>query len=601
MLLWFRRVLVGTLAKVLLILMIISFAFFGYQTAFDGNPQADIVATVGSVDIPATRLMRAREQIQENYTRAFGGQALPDFFTQRIWDDALKLLINDALITSAAEKWQMPIPEKRLVKILGNYPAFQNADKIFDPELFKSVLAKSGVTPQEVLDDVRVAEWQRYFRDAFVAAAVVPDALVVSTLQQDKETRSALIFTLPVVPMTTDVPDATLKPWFQTRTDRYKTPEKRMFGYTTLGLTFTDAAIESYYKAHTDAFTPTPKRRVLQKFCPDQACVDQNQSLKALDPKQSAVTDLGLVEAKDLLPVLRQAAFDLPLNTVSSPLKTDFGWTFLQVTEIQAPPAPPLKDIRNQVIEAMKTPESVEALYKQTNALETAVAETGSLEKASQSQSLSYQKTALITRDTIPDVLKPFDKELWSLPPKGTSGLQEISPDHYVMATLIQVVPSAAMTFEQARAMVLRDYHTEQAQALLKQKRDALKEKLKAMKPEERTAFLSDDDINAVQPTAMSRARAIEAFQADVAEIMFSAPIGEIKDITSGAMAQIVLVTDVQRPDPKTLSGPEKEETRRRLKDAIAQDYYEAFLEDLKTLFPVTVKQDVFKRLKANG
>jgi peptidyl-prolyl cis-trans isomerase D len=601
MLLWFRRALAGTLAKVLLVLMIVSFAFFGYETAFQANPQTDIVATVGSVDIPATRLMRAREQIQENYTRAFGGQALPDFFQQRIWDDALKLLVNDALITSAAEKWQMPIPEKRLVKILGNYPAFQNADKTFDPELFKSVLAKSGVTPQEVLDDVRVAEWQRYFRDAFLAAAVVPEPLVIATLQQDKETRSALIFTLPVVPMTTDVPDSTLKPWFQTRTDRYKTPEKRMFGYTTLGLTFTDAAIESYYKAHTDAFTPAPKRRVLQQFCPDQACVDQNKGLKSLDPKQSGVTDLGLVEAKDLLLVLRQVAFDLPLNTVSAPVKTDFGWTFLQVTEIQAPPAPPLKDIKPQVIEAMKTPESVEALYKQTNALETAVAETGSLEKASQSLKVPFEKTALVTQDAIPEVLKPLDKELWSLPPNGTSGLQEISPDHYVMATLIQVVPSQPMTFAEARAQVLRDYHTEQAQTLLKQKRDALKAKLKAMKPEERTAFLSDDDINVAQPIALSRARAMEAFQADVAEMMFGSAIGEIKDITSGAMAQIVIVTGIQRPDPKTLSGPEKEETRRRLKDAIAQDYYEAFLEDLKTLFPVTVHQDVFKRLKTNG
>ena len=601
MLLWFRRALAGTLAKVLLILMIVSFAFFGYETAFQANPQTDIVATVGSIDIPATRLMRAREQIQENYTRAFGGQALPDFFQQRIWDDALKLLVNDALIISAAEKWQMPIPEKRLVKILGTYPAFQNADKTFNPDLFKSVLAKSGVSPEEVLDDVRVAEWQRYFRDAFVAAAVVPEPLVIASLQQDKETRSALIFTLPVVPMTTDVPDTTLKPWFQTRTDRYKTPEKRMFGYTTLGLTFTDAAIESYYKAHTDAFTPAPKRRVLQKFCPDQACVDQNKALKTLDPKQSGVTDLGLIEAKDLLPVLRQAAFDLPLNTVSAPVKTDFGWTFLQVTEIQAPPAPPLKDIKPQVIEAMKTPESVEALYKQTNALETAVAETGSLEKASQSLKVPFEKTALVTQDAIPEVLKPLDKELWSLPPNGTSGLQEIAPDHYVMATLIQVVPAKPMTFAEARAQVLRDYHTEQAQTLLKQKRDALKAKLKAMKPEERTAFLSDDDINVAQPTVISRARAMEAFQADVAEIMFNAPTGEIKDITSGAMAQIVIVTGIQRPDPKTLSAPEKEETRRRLKDAIAQDYYEAFLDDLKTLFPVTVDEDVFKRLKTNG
>ena len=129
MLLWFRRVLVGTLAKVLLILMIISFAFFGYQTAFDGNPQADLVATVGSVDIPATRLMRAREQIQENYTRAFGGQALPDFFTQRIWDDALKLLVNDALITSAAEKWQMPIPEKTFGENFGQLSGFSKCPK----------------------------------------------------------------------------------------------------------------------------------------------------------------------------------------------------------------------------------------------------------------------------------------------------------------------------------------------------------------------------------------------------------------------------------------------------------------------------------------
>jgi peptidyl-prolyl cis-trans isomerase D len=601
MLLWFRRVLAGALAKVLLILMIISFAFFGYESAFHGNPKADIVATVGDIDIPAVRLVRAHDQMKENYTQAFGGQPLPDFFKARLWDDALKLLINDALITSAAQKWQMPIPEKRLVNVLGSYPAFQNDKKTFDPERFKSVLAKAGVSPEDVLNDVRVSEWQRYFRDGFLAAAVVPEALVTATLQQEKETRSALIFTLPVVPMTTDVPDDTLKPWFDAHKDRYKTPEKRLFAYTQLGLSFTDAAIDAYYKAHPNAFTPPEKRHVVQLFCASEECVRQHQALKTLDPKQPGVTDLGVLEKKDLLPALREPAFTLALNTVSAPVKTDFGWTFLQVTKIEAAETPPLANVRDQVIEALKTPESVEAVYKQTSDLETAITETGSLEKAAKSLNLPYEQTALVDQDTIPDVLKPLSRELWTLPVNGTSGLQEVAPDRYVVASLMKIVPSTPMRFEEARATVLRDYQTEQAQTLLKQKRDALKEKLKSMKPEERAAFSSDDDVNLAQSVAMTRARAVEAFQADVAEVMFNTPVGDVKDMTSDAMAQIIVVSAVQRPDPKTLSAPEKEATRRRLQETLAQDFFEAFLKDLKTLFPVKIHTDALERLQKNG
>ena len=601
MMLWFRRVLGNFFAKLLLVLMIVSFAFFGYQSAFHNASSPNIIASVGDIDITTIKLQQAHEQLQQNYARAFGNQPLPDFFKSRLLDDAMTMLINDALIMSAAKKWDMPVPETRLLKTLSTYKAFQNEKGDFDPAIFKQVVEKAGLKTDEVLDDIRVSELQRYFRDGLLSATIVPQALIIATLQDEAETRSAKVLKITAEPATITVDDKTLQSWFEKNSSKYKTAEKRTFGYVQLGLTFTPQQINDYYGAHPDTFKTQEKRHILQLFCPDQNCVDKNKGLKTLSAEQKQVIDLGVVTKGDLLPALQQTAFKIPVQSISEPVKTDFGWTFLYVTDITPSVLPPLDSVRDKVIDALKTPAALEALYKQTTDLENAIAETGSLEKAATAMKLQYKRTTAVDKSNVPPILATLNDQIWNLPKNATSQLQETTPDNYVMVMVENILPTEMKTFAVARDEALQDYRKEQAKIAMEKQRDAIKKQWQALPEKDKLSFIGDDSVEAVESVDVNRAKSSEVWQADGAEVIFSANKGEIKDITNETESRLFMVTAIKRPDVKTFTSAQKEETQKKLKQEMADDLYQAFLQDLKKLFPVQINDSVLSKLKKNG
>ena len=163
------------------------------------------------------------------------------------------------------------------------------------------------------------------------------------------------------------------------------------------------------------------------------------------------------------------------------------------------------------------------------------------------------------------------------------------------------ILPTEMKTFAVARDEALQDYRKEQAKIAMEKQRDAIKKQWQALPEKDKLSFIGDDSVEAVESVDVNRAKSSEVWQADGAEVIFSANKGEIKDITNETESRLFMVTAIKRPDVKTFTSAQKEETQKKLKQEMADDLYQAFLHDLKKLFPVQINDSVLSKLKKNG
>lgn len=67
--------------------------------------------------------------------------------------------------------------------------------------------------------------------------------------------------------------------------------------------------------------------------------------------------DLGYFTKSSMVPAFANVAFSLPVGKVSSPVKTQYGWNILKVTDIQPATVATLASVKSKVVAALKAQE----------------------------------------------------------------------------------------------------------------------------------------------------------------------------------------------------------------------------------------------------
>jgi peptidyl-prolyl cis-trans isomerase SurA len=143
-------------------------------------------------------------------------------------------------------------------------------------------------------------------------------------------------------------------------------------------LQMTQAQEQAYYDAHKQDFAQPEQVRLSEILVPlpaeaNDAAIAQAQA-KASDiaaklkagakfnelaeaysggPTASQGGDLGLFKRGALAKVLEDQTFDLKAGEATAPIRTRQGFVILKVTEHQAPGVPPMKDVENEIQNAM--------------------------------------------------------------------------------------------------------------------------------------------------------------------------------------------------------------------------------------------------------
>ncbi len=400
-------------AKLLVVLLIISFAAWGVTDYITQVRQDDAVATVGDVEIPGAELRQAFQR-ELNRFRAQGIELSSEQARNLgLLDQVLDRLISARVYEASGEWLGMAVSDDTVRRVIAEEPSFFDESGRFSRSRYEFVLSQSGISEGQFVADVRRDILRREILNSLDFSDKAPDALVKALHRWRGEKRVASYVTVPV-DATRDVgePDeATLAALHQEQAERFTAPERRRLSFLHLNrevaekeIVVTDEQLLQRYEENLAAYTEPETRTVQQILVSDEAAATQAsgalgegrtfESVAESAGLDAADLELGTFRATDFpMPELWDAIAGLAEGQISEPRASPFGWHIFRVTAIVPESVTPFDAARPRIEEELKAEQMADALYRLSRALEDQLAGASTLEEAGAALGVPVQRT----------------------------------------------------------------------------------------------------------------------------------------------------------------------------------------------------------------
>lgn len=216
--------------KVLMMLLVVSFAVWGVGDIVRGGSNAKLV-TVGDEGVSYQEYARALRNAQ----RALEAQniKLPP---QTLENVVLQRLVEERVVKQRLEDAGLEVNQKLLASHLRRAPAFHDLTGKFDPALFTATLQQRQVTEGIFLDELAGDIRAKTFRASLGTEEITPPiALAELVNEAGTEKRDAVLFTIPASSVKVAAPDeAALKEYYDANKGLlYLSPERRTLEFVT--------------------------------------------------------------------------------------------------------------------------------------------------------------------------------------------------------------------------------------------------------------------------------------------------------------------------------------------------------------------------------
>lgn len=498
----------GIVAKLLLGLLVMSFAVWGIGDIFRGGSQTTI-ATVGGETISAQELDSLIARLQQNMPQITPEIAADPAFRAQ----ALGSLIDNMLLRLESDKTGLDYDRQTLASYIARNPMLQKADGGFNRELFQATLQQNGWSEREYLLRLREDLTTALLRDTVNAGITVPDEMIHTYYAIRNERREANLILL------TDSDIGAIKPataealelLYKETPQRFTRPEMRTFNYVTfdseavwkqLGLEPSDEALTALYEERADDLQVPEQRKV------EQLLIDEETDAKAIYQQiaggmafDEAATQekvinknnisLGTIDLSGLPQSAAALVFALEKNAVSEPIQTDFGWHIFRVTDIIPAHRQTLEEAKPALLADYKAEHMEAEVTQLANSLEDALAAGASLEKALQDARLTELKPETLgplTQGGANPQGKPHPlagpqeailSTAYTLEAGATSSLQMTEKGRYYLVQLKEITPSYLQPLEEVKDQVETLYRQRETNNALRKKATEISDMLK--------------------------------------------------------------------------------------------------------------------------
>jgi len=357
-----RRIFVDSWGgRIIALLIFLVFAALGVNGVY-GNLSpggTDVVATVGNEKVTTDELARGLQSGLAQTASQMGlssPAALPSATRDQIARDALQRLIMQHVVSVAAHKRGLVVPDASVRDEVFAMPYFKGANGKFDRNVLNQKLAQIGMTEKQLLDMVRDEIASRGLMEPMDSVMTVPDVMIRRIFQFDSESRSLDLAQVRVdaMPTPSSPDDAVLHRYYDNHPAEFRTPEYRHIRAVVLSadtvarsMTITDADLHRVYDLQTARFHVPELRSIQIVTAPTQAAADAvatqwkggaDWAAVQAAAKGSAAVEMPDTRATDLpSDALSKLVFQAPVNVVQGPAKVDTGWVVFRVSAITPP------------------------------------------------------------------------------------------------------------------------------------------------------------------------------------------------------------------------------------------------------------------------
>ncbi len=348
--------------KVLLFLLVGSFALWGIGDIIRGFQRDPAIATVNGEDIPTVEYIQALRKVISQYERQTGQTfSYQEMKLRNIDQRIIDNLIERKLLNALAADLNIGITDPIISKILTNLPIFKNQMGVFDPALYQAYLRSNGLTSNEFIQQSKDQILSATAFGSALGDIETPDILAKNIYQFRNEKRVVETFVMdfdqiedPGMPSDTEI-DNFYNIVKQTRL----TPERRNIIIAKLSIknlaadlatnmSFREEDLHQEYDNNIPIFHKNEKRSIEQiVFTTKEQAEDayqklQNgQSFTEFAVNLTGTSPIFIEQIEKSTPVLGlssdviESAFSLKDGEISKPVNGIAGWHIIRLVRIQ--------------------------------------------------------------------------------------------------------------------------------------------------------------------------------------------------------------------------------------------------------------------------
>ncbi len=301
--------------------------------AYTYGDKASAIAKVGSIEISASEFQKAYSDLYNQYAQIFKGNFDKEKAkTFGIDKQALKRLIDQALILNLAKEYDISVSDEELAQTIASLPYFQKNGK-FDKETYKQILSQNNLKIKDFEENMRKELTIAKTLHLLPVKASPNEARIADTLFNIADKIKYKLLSSDDIKVS--ISQKELKSFWEMNKERFKTDVAYVIQYTIqkpLHKNYNEKEIEEYYNDNKTHF-----RAKDGKILPLQ------------DAKQKVIAELDAKETKKA--ALRsyidfkKGKTNVTHKTTISASKNQFGDAILDKVRHLSPGSPYLKPV----------------------------------------------------------------------------------------------------------------------------------------------------------------------------------------------------------------------------------------------------------------
>ncbi len=620
-----RRGSQGIVVKLLLALLILSFAVWGVGDMITGFTRSNL-AEVGKVEITPEEYQRAFQnelnalsyragrRITAEQARAFG-----------LDNQVLNRLIGWAAVDTHTRELNLSLSDKAIAEGLKRDPAFQGPDGKYSRAAVEQVMRQLNLSEAGFLRLRRQEELRRQVTGALSEAVVVPKAMIDVLHGYREETRIldyVRIDSDKVVKI--EAPDeAKLKETYEANKAQFATKPSRKLAVLVASMEdakkrvkVSDEEAKAAYEQEKETYDTPEKRRVQQIAFPDKAAAEAAKAAiaggqsfvdaaKAVGAKESDI-DLGLLTRDRLFdPKIREAAFSLEKDKISDPVEGRFSTVLLRVTAIEPGSTSTFQGVKQKVVDKLTEEKALVELGKLHDKVDDERAGGRPLKDIAEKIGLTLLDIAAVDQDGKtpegkPAIDRPDGQRIIAAGFAGQIGLEqdpvELADGGFAWVDVMATMPSKERSFEKVKDDVKALYDKNERARQIREFAGKLVERLKAGETMEAIATDAGGKVETTPP--VTRATTPQGLARAAVAQAFALPKGGAgsAETADGKSRDVFRVKEIV-PAP----APSKEQTARiktELDGNLERDALTAYVGALQSRLGSSINREAFDRLR---